>query len=178
MRTLLISTCLVITNLRGPYLITRLALPLLLKSDLKTLITISSVGAHSLTPTLSDYQTSKLALTRFTEFVAAEHADEGLVAFSVHPGNMLTDIVGKGEGMDEKFRAVFCDTVELCGDGLAYLCGKRTLEEGGGDAGRLLSGRYVNMTWDMPELCSPEMVERVVEGDLLRVKLAVPEVYD
>jgi len=92
---------------------------------------------------------------------------------------MLTDIVGKGEGMDEKFRAVFCDSVELCGDGLVYLCGQRMLDgDGSRDAGSWLSGRYVNMTWDMPELCSPEMVERVVKGDLLRVKLAVPEVYD
>lgn len=99
------------------------------------------------------------------------------MAFSVHPGNMLTDIVGRGEGMDEKFRAVFCDTVELSADGLVYLCGQRRNHENG-DGARWLSGRYVNMTWDMPELCSPEMVERVVQGDLLRVKLAVPEVYD
>lgn len=37
-------------NVRGPYLISRAALPLLLKSELKTLITISSVGAHVVSP--------------------------------------------------------------------------------------------------------------------------------
>lgn len=78
-------------NVRGPYLISRSFIPLLLKSDRKTLVVLSSVGAHSVMPGLSAYQPGKLAATRFTEFAAAEYKDQGLVAYSVHPGNILTE---------------------------------------------------------------------------------------
>ena len=152
-------------NVRGPYLISRACLPFLLKGELKTLITIASVGAHCVGPTLSDYQSSKLAALRVTEFFAKENADKGIIGFSVHPGNILTDMVGGGESLDLALKAVFTETPELCGDSLVYLA-KERLE--------WLSGRYINCTWDLPELTSPEMKQRIVEGDLLKVRLAVP----
>ena len=152
-------------NVRGPYLITKACLPLLLKSDLKTTITISSVGAHVVGPGLSDYQTSKLAVSRLTEFVAKENEEAGLVAYSVHPGNMLTDILNRGEGMDPALKAVFTESTELCADGLVYLSKQRR---------PWLSGRYVNMTWDLPELTSSAMEKRIVDGDMLKVRLVTP----
>ena len=156
-------------NLRGPYLITRACLPLLLNSELKTLITVSSVGAHVVGPTMSDYQTSKLAVLRLTEFVAKENEDGGLVAFSVHPGNMLTDMVGHGETFGPELKAVFTESVELCADGLVYLSKERR---------NWLSGRYVNCTWDLPELTTPAMREKIVNGDMLKVRLVPPELYE
>ena len=153
-------------NVRGPYLINRACLPLLLKGKLKTAVTISSVGAHVVGPGLSNYQTSKLAALRLTEFVAKEHAEQGVVAFSVHPGNMLTDMLGGGEGMDPKLKAVFTESPELCADSLVYLTRERR---------DWLSGRYINITWDLPELTSSAMREKILNEDLLKVKLAVPE---
>ncbi|CAJ2508039.1 Uu.00g092250.m01.CDS01 [Anthostomella pinea] len=132
-------------NVRGPYLISRSCIPLLLKGQQKTLITVSSVGAHVVMPGLSAYQPSKLAVLRLMEFAAAEYKDQGLVAFAVHPGNILTDIVDGGEGMDEQFKAVFTETVELCADSLVYLTDEKR---------EWLSGRYINCTWDLPELTS------------------------
>ena len=82
-------------NMRGPYLITRAFLPLLLKGGDKTIVNVSSVGAHVMTPGLSSYQTTKLALLRFTEFLCAEYGDKGLLAYSIHPGNVATEIVGE-----------------------------------------------------------------------------------
>ena len=82
-----------IVNFRGPYLMTRAFLPLLLKSEDKHIVNVSSVGAHLLIPGVSSYQTSKLALLRFTEFISAEYSDKGLVAFCIHPGNVMTDMV-------------------------------------------------------------------------------------
>lgn len=168
-------------NLRGAYLITRAFLPLLLKSDLKTLITVSSVGAHCITPGLSAYQTSKLAVLRFTEFVAAEYRDQGITAFAMHPGNILTDIVGNGvtvtdqycpnldtdvsTGMDPKLKAVFTETPQICADSMVYLSKERR---------EWLSGRYVNTCWDLEELCSDPLRKRIVKGDMLKVKLVVP----
>lgn len=155
---------LVNVNLRGPYLVTRTCLPLLLKSALKTLITVSSVGAHCVGPTLSAYQTSKLALLRFTQFVATEYAEQGIIAFAVHPGNMLTEIVGHGEGFDESLKAVFTEVPQLPADSMVYLSKERR---------EWLSGRYVNCTWDLPELTSEAKREEIVKGDKLKIRLVV-----
>ncbi|KAF2164506.1 hypothetical protein M409DRAFT_25383 [Zasmidium cellare ATCC 36951] len=151
-------------NLRGPYLVTRACLPLLLESDLKTLITVSSVGAHVVGPTLSAYQTSKLAVLRFTQFVAAENAEQGLIAISVHPGNMLTEIVGHGEGFDEKLKAVFTEVPQLPADSMVFLSAERR---------EWLSGRYVNCTWDLPELVGEAKREEIVREDKLKIRLVV-----
>lgn len=91
-------------NLRGPYLITRAFLPLLLKGGDKQVVTVSSVGAHAVVAGLSAYQPSKLALLRFTEFVAAEYGEQGVLTFAIHPGNIPTDIVGGLEGVPENMK--------------------------------------------------------------------------
>lgn len=127
-----------VVNVRGPYLITRSCIPLLLKGDIKTLITVSSVGAHVIMPGLSAYQPGKLAVVRLMEFIGAEHPEQGLVAFSVHPGNILTDIVGNGESLPEPLKPVFVDTAAMTGDTLVYLTNERR---------GWLNGRYVNCTW-------------------------------
>ncbi|EMC93344.1 hypothetical protein BAUCODRAFT_37031 [Baudoinia panamericana UAMH 10762] len=151
-------------NVKGPYLVTRSCVPLLLKGELKTLVMVSSVGAHVVGAGLSAYQPSKLALTRFTQFAAAEHQDQGLLAFSVHPGNNLTDIIGHGEGLSEEFKAVFTEKPELCADTLVYLTQEKR---------DWLNGRYINVTWDMPELTSGTKKNEIIERDLLKVRLAV-----
>lgn len=85
------------TNVHGPYLVTRAFLPLLLKGGDKQMVYVTSVGAWVISPGLSAYQSSKLALSRFTEFVSAEYAERGIVAFSIHPGNVpRTDVLGPG----------------------------------------------------------------------------------
>ena len=155
-------------NVRGPYLTTRACIPLLLKGELKTIINVASVGAHLIAPGLSDYQTSKLALVRFTEFVAKEHVDDGIVAISIHPGNCPTDMIGGIgglEAMPEELRNAFVDTPRLCADSLVYLTKERR---------EWLSGRYVNMTWDMPEFVSAPKKKLIIDGDMLKVKLVVP----
>ena len=152
-------------NVHGPYLTTRACLPLLLKGELKTIINVASVGAHIVAPGLSDYQTSKLALVRFTEFVAKEHMDDGVIAFSIHPGNVPTDMVGGGKDMREGIREAYVDTAELCADSIVYLTKERR---------EWLSGRYVNVTWDMPELVSSTKQKQILDGDMLKVKLVVP----
>jgi NAD(P)-dependent dehydrogenase (short-subunit alcohol dehydrogenase family) len=88
-------------NLKGPYLVTRSFLPLLLRGGDKTIVTTSSVGAHLTSSMMSAYQTTKFAVLRLMEFVQAEYAEKGVVAFTIHPGNVLTDIVGGGEGVEK-----------------------------------------------------------------------------
>ncbi|KAM0560039.1 hypothetical protein ACHAPJ_003998 [Fusarium lateritium] len=149
-------------NIFGPYLVARAVAPLLVKGELKTIINISSVGAHLVSPTLSAYQISKLGLTRLTEFISVEYGDQGIVSYCVHPGNIATDMAGGDEGIPETFKPAFTDTPELTANSLVFLASHKR---------SWLAGRYINLTWDLPELMAKE--EEIVKGDKLKVRLAV-----
>ena len=81
-------------NLRGTYRVTKAFLPLLLQNPdgLKTIVNISSIAAHNLRSEYSAYGISKNAILRFTEFLMAENAESGLVAYCVHPGAIMTKL--------------------------------------------------------------------------------------
>ncbi|OQE46890.1 hypothetical protein PENCOP_c001G06772 [Penicillium coprophilum] len=149
-------------NLRGSYLVSRAFLPLLLASEggRKTVINVSSVGAHLINPAASAYQTSKLALLRLSQFLDREYANKGLVSICIHPGNSPTDIIGDPKNVPGHLLNVLTDTPELCGDTVVYLVSERR---------QWLSGRYVNVTWDMPQLMAKR--EEIEQGDKLKVRL-------
>ncbi|KAJ6184621.1 hypothetical protein N7519_005922 [Penicillium mononematosum] len=129
-------------NLRGSYLLSR------------------TVGAHLISPAASAYQTSKLALLRLSQFLDREYANQGLVSICIHPGNSPTDIIGDPKNVPDHLLNVLTDTPELCGDTVVYLVSERR---------EWLSGRYVNVTWDMPQLMAKR--EEIEQGDKLKVKL-------
>lgn len=149
-------------NLRGPYLAYRSFIPLLLKSDggLKTICSVSSVGAWCTSATLSAYQTSKTALVRIADFIAEEYGEEGLISFSIHPGNIPTEILGP-DGPPEILKHVFVDTTRLPADTVVYLTKERR---------DWLNGRYINCTWDMPQLDAKQ--EYIKKEDKLKVTLS------
>ncbi|KAH8681948.1 hypothetical protein BX600DRAFT_447536 [Xylariales sp. PMI_506] len=150
-------------NLTGPYLLSRAFIPLMLEAGgLKTIVTVSSVGAHLSVPSLSAYQISKLAVLRLAEFISSEYGDKGILAYSIHPGNIPTDIVGGLEGLAPELRPVFTETPELSADSLVYLTAEKR---------DWLAGRYINVTWDLPELVGKK--DEIVAGDKLKVKLVV-----
>ncbi|KAF2839944.1 putative short-chain type dehydrogenase [Patellaria atrata CBS 101060] len=152
-------------NVKGPYLVTRAFLPLMLKGGDKTFLTVNSVGALLHMPTLSDYQPSKLATLRFSEHICAEYGDKGIIAYSIHPGNMLTDMLSevmKGKG-SEGLNHIFVDKVELAADTIAYLTSERR---------EWLRGRYINATWNMPELMAKK--DEIQRTDKLKVRLILP----
>lgn len=146
-------------NIKGVYLTTRSFLPLLLKSTHKTIVNLSSIGAHVLQPGASAYQSTKFALLRLTEFTAAEYGEQGVVAFAVHPGGVPTELAN---GMPREMHVVLKDTPELAADTMVWLTAERR---------EWLAGRYVSCTWDMPELL--EKRERIVEKNLLKMRMAV-----
>jgi NAD(P)-dependent dehydrogenase (short-subunit alcohol dehydrogenase family) len=81
-------------NLRGIYWVTKELLPLLIEtsSGLQTIVNVSSTGALNLADGGGAYQASKFAVLRFTEFTCVDYADKGIVAFSVHPGGIPTEL--------------------------------------------------------------------------------------
>ncbi|KAI3336011.1 putative short-chain type dehydrogenase [Ustulina deusta] len=151
-------------NFKGPYLVMRALTPLMLEAGgLSTFVTVSSVGSQLCSPGYSAYQTSKLAVLRLTEFLNAEYSAKGILAFSIHPGNVATDMtLGPDGKMAEQLAHIFVETPELAADSIVYLTAEKR---------DWLGGRYVNVTWDLPELVG--MKDDIVKGDKLKVRLAV-----
>jgi NAD(P)-dependent dehydrogenase (short-subunit alcohol dehydrogenase family) len=63
-------------NYRGIYWVTKAFLPLVLKSELKTVLNLSSIGALLLVPGASAYQVSKFAILKLTEFFNVDYANQ------------------------------------------------------------------------------------------------------
>jgi NAD(P)-dependent dehydrogenase (short-subunit alcohol dehydrogenase family) len=146
-------------NLLGTYRVTKAALPLLLSSQLKTIINLNSIAAHNLRPSASAYGTSKNAVLRFTEFLMMESEIEGngLLAYCVHPGAIMTKLA---ESMPRDTWAGLTDTPEMAADTIAFLTQERR---------EWLGGRYVSCQWDMEELLKKR--EEIEEGDKLKMRL-------
>jgi NAD(P)-dependent dehydrogenase (short-subunit alcohol dehydrogenase family) len=107
----------------------------------------------------SAYQTSKFALLRFTEFLQSDHGKEGLLAFAVHPGGVVTELA---LNMPKEVHAMLTDEPELAADAIVYLTQEKR---------EWLGGRYVSCTWDMPEFLGME--KEVVEGNKLVMRMVV-----
>ena len=82
-------------NVLGPYYVSRAMLPIMLKGGMKQVVNIGSVGGLRLAPGASAYQASKFVLTRFSEFINVDHGEQGMMAFTVHPGGIMTELAGK-----------------------------------------------------------------------------------
>ncbi|KAJ9611194.1 hypothetical protein H2200_004377 [Cladophialophora chaetospira] len=148
-------------NLKGTFLMCKHFTPLLLGTDdgLKTVVNINSAAAHNLRLHASAYGTSKWAVLKFTEFLLVEQAKDGILAFSVHPGGIMTQLA---EAMPKETHAGFTDTPELTGDTIAFLTQTRR---------EWLAGRYLSCTWDMQELL--RMEDEIVNDDKLKVRLVL-----
>jgi NAD(P)-dependent dehydrogenase (short-subunit alcohol dehydrogenase family) len=146
-------------NVLGTYLMCRSFLPLLLASELKTVLNVVSSGAHRLSPGASAYQTAKLAVCRFSEFLMVENGEKGLIAISVHPGGVPTELA---KGMPEYMMHVLRDTAELGADTFVALTEQRR---------QWLGGRYLRVNWDLAELDKKR--DYIVREDLLKVRLDV-----
>jgi len=84
-------------NLRGPMLLTKYALPLLLLRDGSRVVNVSS-GLASLTGEMGRgmpaYRVSKSGLNALTVYLDAEYGDQGIIANAVCPGWARTEMGG------------------------------------------------------------------------------------
>ncbi|KAL7917252.1 hypothetical protein ACQKWADRAFT_307256 [Trichoderma austrokoningii] len=127
-------------NVKGTYLCHRFFIPLLLKSQIKTIINCSSIGGQRVMPGASSYQTAKFALARFTEFADKEYYQQGLIDISVHPGSVPTELA---LNMPEFMHKALIDPPELAAHTFVWLTKERRA---------WLSGRFISVCWDMEEL--------------------------
>lgn len=80
-------------HIKGTYLMLKAFLPLLVETAKSNGITVdvintTSFASHFVVPGASSYQTSKLALNRLGEFVAAEYGPQGVNCISLAPGSV------------------------------------------------------------------------------------------
>ncbi|KAF7547015.1 hypothetical protein G7Z17_g8026 [Cylindrodendrum hubeiense] len=147
-------------NVKGPYLVTRAFLPQILeKGGDKIIVNLSSMAAHLRSPGGSAYQTSKLALQRFTEFLDADHGSDGVLTFAIHPGGVPTNM---GLRLPKERQAILTETPQLPADTIVFLTEKRR---------EWLAARYLSATWDVEELLSKE--EEITKGDKLKVRMVI-----
>ncbi|WP_267640182.1 SDR family NAD(P)-dependent oxidoreductase [Haloarchaeobius amylolyticus] len=86
------------TNLRGPMLLAKFALPLLLRRPGGRVVNLSSgMGAlgEEMTGGAPAYRVSKTGLNGLTAYLHGEYRDDGLLANSVCPGWVRTDMGGE-----------------------------------------------------------------------------------
>ena len=109
---------------------------------------------------MTDYhQTSKLALLRFAEFIDAEYSAKGILAYTIHPGAVATEM---SSTVPEAYKHLLIDTPELAAHTLLWLVKERR---------EWLAGRYISCLWDVDELLSKK--DEIVQGDKLKPKLVV-----
>ncbi|KAI5864668.1 NAD(P)-binding protein [Durotheca rogersii] len=144
-------------NVKGTFMCSKYFIPLLLRGDIKTNILVSSIGAMWVSPGASAYQTSKLAVCRLAEFIAAEYQGRGLACFALHPGGVKTEL---SMNLPETMHRFLTDEPQLSGDSIVWLSKERR---------PWLSGRYIDARWDMAEL--EALRDDITQGDLLKVRL-------
>lgn len=146
-------------NIKGTYLAAHYFLPMLLNSQTKTIINISSGGAHAIFPGASGYQTTKFALCRLTEFMDKEYHQQGLIAISLHPGAVKTELA---LNMPPDRLDVLTDTAELAADTLVWLSRERR---------DWLSGRFATVNWDMEEV--EQKKQDILQRNLLKFRVMI-----
>jgi len=146
-------------NVKGPYLVSRAFLPLVLKGKQKTFVVTSSVGAHFTLPKGSSYESSKLAVLKLNYYLMAEHGSDGVLAYAIAPGGVATAMAA---GFPTEFHDRLSDTPQMVADTLVFLTKERR---------DWLATRYVDSRWDMEELLAKK--DEIIQKDLLKVKMTV-----
>jgi len=111
-------------NLRGPFLVTRAVLPIMLKKKSGSIINVSSMIGRSAYANFIAYATSKWGLEGFTQTLAVEVKSNNIRVNSVDPGYVATKLTGYAGSKPESITDVF-----------VYLAS----DEAGGVTGKVLS---------------------------------------
>jgi NAD(P)-dependent dehydrogenase (short-subunit alcohol dehydrogenase family) len=94
-------------NLRGPFLVTRAVLPIMMKQKSGSIINVSSSIGRSAYANFTAYATSKWGLEGFTQTLAAEVRSYNIRANSVEPGYVATKLTGYHGSKPESVTEIF-----------------------------------------------------------------------
>jgi 3-oxoacyl-[acyl-carrier protein] reductase len=108
-------------NLRGPFLMCRAVLPIMMKQRSGSIINVSSMIGRGAYPNFIAYATSKWGLEGFTQSLAAEVRSSQIRVNSVEPGVVATKLTGYSGSKPESVTEVF---VYLASDEARNVTGK------------------------------------------------------
>jgi NAD(P)-dependent dehydrogenase (short-subunit alcohol dehydrogenase family) len=159
------------TNLYGGFLVSHVVLPGMVGRQRGYVINIvSSGGVGDPHPHCTSYASSKAGLMRFTEGLAQEVREHGIVVFAVAPPAVLTDMTRfiledpGGKRWRPTFPRLFAEGRDSPPEAVADLCVELT-----GGRADALSGRYLLVQRDLNEtLCR---VDEILDRDLLTLRI-------
>jgi NAD(P)-dependent dehydrogenase (short-subunit alcohol dehydrogenase family) len=114
-------------NLRGPFLVTQAALPLMIKQKTGSIINVSSMIGRGAYANFTAYAASKWGLEGFTQTLAAETRSSNIRVNSVDPGYVATKLTGYGGSNPESVTEIF---VYLASDEATGITGKMLSSSG------------------------------------------------
>jgi NAD(P)-dependent dehydrogenase (short-subunit alcohol dehydrogenase family) len=114
-------------NLRGPFLITRAVLPIMMKQKAGSIINVSSMIGRGAYANFLAYATSKWGLEGFSQTLAAEVRSSNIRVNSVEPGYVATKLTGYNGSKPESVTEVF---VFLASDESKSVTGKMLSSSG------------------------------------------------
>ncbi|KAK3641101.1 hypothetical protein LTR56_011547 [Elasticomyces elasticus] len=152
-------------NYVGTFLTAKYFIPLLLATEggAKALIAVGTLAAFMVKGMIANphYNVSKAAQLRLMETIHEEYSSEGLAAYTIHPGGVLTEMVKAA--VPEAVHAYCLDSTELAGGFCVWLSKDQSHE--------WLSGRFASANWDADELDAKKDV--VLKKNLLRFTVDV-----
>jgi NAD(P)-dependent dehydrogenase (short-subunit alcohol dehydrogenase family) len=159
-------------NLRGPMLCSRAVLPGMVARGSGRIVNVASGAGTVAIPHLGAYVTSKTALIRLTEIIAAEAADHGVKVFAIEPGTVCTGMAEyaleseAGRRWMPWFRDIFEQGRDVPPDHAARLV--TLLASGRADA---LSGRFLTIYDDVLGLAGRAGRGELGDGQTLRLAI-------
>jgi NAD(P)-dependent dehydrogenase (short-subunit alcohol dehydrogenase family) len=114
-------------NLRGPFLVTKSVLPVMIEQRSGSIINVSSMVGRGAYANFIAYGTSKWGLEGFTQTLAAENRSSNIRINSVEPGYVATKLTGYQGSRPESVTDVF---VYLASDQANGITGKMLSSSG------------------------------------------------
>ncbi|HEX7393253.1 MAG TPA: SDR family oxidoreductase [Thermoplasmata archaeon] len=148
-------------NLRGPMLCSRAVLPSMISRRRGVIVNIGSYIGISATPEDIAYSTSKCALVRLTDGLAASVAKHGIQVFLLSPGMVKTRMMEEvpGKIIDNMSDVVWFPPEAAANIVLRLACGE----------GRTLTGRFLHVEDDFDQLVRE--AERIRKENLYTLRL-------
>jgi NAD(P)-dependent dehydrogenase (short-subunit alcohol dehydrogenase family) len=154
-------------SLKGTFLCTRAVLPTMLREGRGRIVNVSSYAAVAPSPYMSAYACAKAAVLSFTDSLAAELESSGVLAFSITPGFVRTQLVERALASDEGRR--FLPQLEERRDALEPEGAARLVADIASGRLDVLSGRFLHVLDDVDDLL--RRADEIVEHDLYALRL-------
>lgn len=164
-------------NLLAPVALSRLIVPWMQEQKVAgRILFMSGGGAAAPRPYFSAYATSKAALVRFSETLAAEVEADGIAVNAIAPGAMpsslLDAVVAAGDDAGEHEQAAAKKVMRDGGSNMqraAALCLGLCR-----DGNQFITGRLINAVWDPWEEMAT-LAERLKRTDIYTLRRIVPK---